>query len=48
MAKDTKNTEVKNTVVDENNVLDSIKNGNKMPEGIAEEVQKEIAEEEKK
>lgn len=48
MAKDTKNTEVKNTVVDENNVLDSIKNGNKMPEGIAEEVKKEIAEEEKK
>ena len=49
MAKaENKKTEVKNTVVDETNVLDTIKNGNKMPEGLADEVKKEIAEEEKK
>lgn len=48
MAKtENKKTEVKNTVVDETNVLDTIKNGNKMPEGLADEVKKEIAEEEK-
>ena len=46
--KENKKTEVKNTVVDETNVLDTIKNGNKMPEGLADEVKKEIAEEEKK
>lgn len=45
--KENKKTEVKNTVVDETNVLDTIKNGNKMPEGLADEVKKEIAEEEK-
>lgn len=38
---------VKNTVMDENNVLDSLKNGNKMPEGLADEVMKKIEEEEK-
>ena len=48
MAKETKKAEVKNTVVDENNVLDTIKNGNKMPDGLADEVKNEIAEEEKK
>ena len=48
MAKDTKKTETKNTVMNEENVMDAIKNGNKMPEGIADEVQKEIEEEEKK
>ena len=42
--KENKKTEVKNTVVDETNVLDTIKNGNKMPEGLADEVKKEIAE----
>lgn len=48
MAKtENKKTEVKNTVVDETNVLDTIKNGNKMPDGLADEVKKEIAEEEK-
>lgn len=49
MAKtENKKTEVKNTVVDETNVLDTIKNGNKMPEGLADEVKNEIAEEEKR
>ena len=48
MAKETKKVEVKNTVVDENNVLDTIKNGNKMPDGLADEVKNEIAEEEKR
>ena len=43
--KENKKTEVKNTVVDETNVLDTIKNGNKMPEGLADEVKKEIAKE---
>ena len=38
MAKETKKAEVENTVVDENNVLDTIKNGNKMPDGLADEV----------
>ena len=48
MAKETKKVEVAKTVVDENNVLDTIKNGNKKPDGLAEEVKTEIAEEEKK
>lgn len=47
MAEKTKKAEVKNTVMNEENVIDAIRNGNKMPEGIADEVQKEIAEEEK-
>lgn len=46
--KETKTTKsATTTVIDENNVLDNIKNANKMPEGLADEVQKEIAEEEK-
>lgn len=40
---ETKVTEVINEV----NVLDSIKNGNKMPEGLAKEVMQKIADEEK-
>ena len=48
MAKETKKVEVAKTVVDENNVLDTIKNGNKMSDGLADEVKNEIAEEEKK
>ena len=47
MAKETKKVEVAKTVVDENNVLDTIKNGNKMPDGLADEVKNEIAEAEK-
>lgn len=45
--KDTKKVENKNVVMNEENVIDAIKNGNKMPDGLADEVQKEIAEEEK-
>lgn len=47
MAKKTEETKVTGTVVNEDNVLDSIKNGNKMPEGLAKEVMDNIAKEER-
>lgn len=46
--KETKTTKSAATVINEDNVLDNLKNANKMPEGLADEVQKEIEEEEKK
>lgn len=47
MAKKTEETKVTSIVVNEDNVLDSIKNGNKMPEGLAKEVMDNIAKEER-
>lgn len=47
MAKKTEETKVTGIVVNEDNVLDSIKNGNKMPEGLAKEVMDNIAKEER-
>ena len=47
MAKKTEETKVTGTVVNEDNVLDSIKNGNKMPEGLTKEVMDNIAKEER-
>ena len=47
MAKKTEETKVTGTVVNEDNILDSIKNGNKMPEGLAKEVMDNIAKEER-
>ncbi len=47
MAKKTEETKVTGAVVNEDNVLDSIKNGNKMPEGLAKEVMDNIAKEER-
>lgn len=45
--KETKTTKSATTVMNEDNVLDNLKNANKMPEGLADEVQKEIEQEEK-
>lgn len=47
MAKKTEETKVTGIVINEDNVLDSIKNGNKMPEGLAKEVMDNIAKEER-
>ena len=47
MAKKEETKAVVNTVINEENVLNSIKNGNKMPEGLAKEVMDNIAKEEK-
>lgn len=47
MAKKTEETKVTSIVINEDNVLDSIKNGNKMPEGLAKEVMDNIAKEER-
>lgn len=44
MGKETKATK---STINEENVLDSIKNGNKMPDGLSKEVLDEIAKEEK-
>lgn len=42
-----KETKAAKSTINEENVLDSIKNGNKMPDGLSKEVMDEIAKEEK-